>query len=109
VRRGITFLEDEVNFVRQIITGAFLPADGHEHRDVDHSQHPGPGIVTPSPDGRGDDQGTRTVGSLRSLRDPHRQAGRTVFIGTFDLGLGVFRVDIESQAGHRFDLCEAVS
>jgi hypothetical protein len=36
-------------------------------------------------------------------------SGRTVFIGTFDPDLGVFRIDIVSQVGHSFDLCEALS
>jgi hypothetical protein len=36
-------------------------------------------------------------------------AGRAVFIETFDPDLGVFRMDIASQVGASFDLGEALS
>ena len=68
---------------------------------------PGPGIVTPNPDG----SVTTTAHGRWVLFDPFGthiyDAGRTV-IGTSDPDLGVFRIDIVSRVGHSFDLCEAL-
>jgi hypothetical protein len=68
---------------------------------------PEPSLVTPNLDGPVTVTAT-DVGALRSLRDHIYNAGRTV-IGTSDPDLGVFQIDIVSQAGHSSDLSEAVS
>jgi hypothetical protein len=108
--KGITCLDDEGNFVRQIVTGALAYRLTNLSTGTSITLNiPGPGIVTPNLDG----SVTITAHGPWVLFDPFGthiyNAGRSIFIGTFDPDLGAFRIDIESQGAHSFDLCEALS
>jgi len=108
--RTITFLDDEGNFVRQLIVGALsyrltnLSTGGSLELNI-----PGPGLVTPNPDG----SITLVARGPWTLFDPFGthifNAGRAVVIGTFDPTTGVLHLDIVSIVGHSYDICAALA
>lgn len=108
--KSITFLDDEGNFERQLVTGALvyeltnLSTDGSLVFNI-----PGPGRFTPNPDG----SLTLVATGPWVLFDPFGthifNAGRAVVIGTVDPTTGILRLDIQNIVGHSFDICEALA
>jgi hypothetical protein len=108
--RTITFLDDEGNFERQLITGALvyeltnLSTGGSIAFNI-----PGPGLVTPNPDG----SITLVARGPWVLFDPFGthiyNAGRVVLVGTTDPTTGILRIEIVSIVGRSYDICEALA
>jgi hypothetical protein len=109
-QKGITFLDDEGNFVRQIQSGALFFRLTNLDDDVSIVLNvSGPGIVTPNPDG----SVTVEAHGPWVLFDPFGthlfNTGQAIFVATFEPSVGAFRIDVVSRVGRSFDLCEALS